>query len=72
MVVEEPQRSEAGQVGQRTLACRHVMKEGVIAGGYGVLRCLADADESGLCPVHRHEIALPRPSPHTRRQRRSK
>ena len=58
-----PTMSESRQVGKRTLFCRHIIKQGTITHnrsdpGYAVLRCLAEADESGLCPVHRHEIAL--------------
>ena len=55
-----------------TTACRQVLREGPLAhgthGGHGALRCAAEADESGYCPVHRD--ARPRLVP-TRRLVRS-
>jgi len=71
--VNEDQPKEAGQVEQATPTCRHIIRQGRFLHGYpghGVQRCLSEADESGLCPVHRQEIAPPaRPTRRARRNR---
>lgn len=56
-----------------TMACQQILREGSIVSGaygdHGALRCAAEADESGFCPVHRNARPqlVPRPTPRPKR-----
>jgi hypothetical protein len=56
-----------------TMTCRQILREGSLVsgsgGGHGELRCVAEADESGYCPVHRNPRPRLVPSPTPRPKR---
>ena len=65
MVVNEQQAREVEQVGRQR--SRRLCSAILQSDSAHTVRCIAEADESGLCPVHRHGVAPLRPQPRASR-----